>query len=301
MKIAVLLLVLLAPIQEPTSRPPSITYGSTRESKAWITKPDGTAVAVDDGITWKGVTVYLSLTGDLIAIDDKTKKTLWAHDVGAFWNRLTFVEISRAGGKSWAVQLRPGLDEPEGKDLVQLHDMGSGEIMMRAEDKPAGAKIETVLAGSGSHSRIAGGFAAVVSTPENWDQLRDRLLKGADGADIGKHHKPDFSKEIVLVVSDGETWNCRGLRAESVWRDDKRILVRLLHETYMTKGEGHRERPYGIFRLPRKEGEAVHVERNVQPYVGGPPIWKEAWKLERPKDPAKELDSVPKPDALKND
>ena len=292
----VALLVLIALIQDPTSRPPSITYGSTRESKAWITMPDGVAAAVDDGISWKGVTVYLSLSNDLIAVDDATKKTLWAKSVGAFWNRMTFVETSRAGGKFWAVELRPGPRETEGKELRQLHDLMTGEVMKSPEDKPAGAKIDAPLVGSGSQSRIAKGFAVVVSTPENWEKLRDRWLKGTDGADLGKQHKPDFSKEIVLVVSDGETWNCRGLRAESVWRDDKRILVRLLHETYMSKGEGDRVRPYGIFRLPRKEGETVHIERNVQDYVGGPPIWKEAWKLALPKDSSKELDGVPASD-----
>ncbi|HZN63653.1 MAG TPA: hypothetical protein VFC90_14720, partial [Planctomycetota bacterium] len=72
MKIATLaLLAAFAQAQEAES-PPSITYGSMRESKAWIKTPAGTSVAVDDGITWKGVTVYLSLTQDLVAVDSKT-------------------------------------------------------------------------------------------------------------------------------------------------------------------------------------------------------------------------------------
>ncbi|HEU4338603.1 MAG TPA: hypothetical protein VFS19_00925, partial [Planctomycetota bacterium] len=48
--------------QEAGKSPPSITYGASRESKSWIKTPDGTSVAVDEGISWKGVTIYLSLT-----------------------------------------------------------------------------------------------------------------------------------------------------------------------------------------------------------------------------------------------
>jgi hypothetical protein len=294
MKIILALLAVLTPIQEPES-PPSITYGSKRESKSWIKLPNGTSVAVDDGITWKGVTVYLSLTQDLVAVDEKSKKTLWSKSVGAFWNRATFVEVEKA----WTVELKPGPRATEGKDLRQLHDLNTGEVIKAAEDKPAGDKIEPKQHWSGSESRIAKGFVAIVSTEENWATLRDRLFKGTKWADMGKHHKVDFSKGIVLVVSDGDTWNCSGIRAESMWRDDKRILVRLRHDTYSSKGEGVRERPFGIFVLPRKEGEAVHVERNDQPYRGGPPIWKDAGKLERPRDSSKELDSVPEPDPLK--
>jgi hypothetical protein len=78
-----------------------------------------------------------------------------------------------------------------------------------------------------------------------------------------------------------------------VWRDDMRLVVRLNHFTFQSMGEGKRTRPYGIFVLPRRDGEAIHIERNVQRYIGGPPIWKEVWKIERPKESARELESLP--------
>lgn len=283
--------------QEAEKKPPSITYGSRRESKAWVKKPDGVSVAVDDGITWKGVTVYLSLTGDLVAVDEKSKETLWAKSVGAFWNRVTFFETSRAGGRFWAVELRPGPGETEGKDLVQLHDRRTGEIFRTSEEKPGGVKIELRKVKSGSPSRIAKAFTVIVSTQENWHELRRRMFAHPVG--LGGDVEPDFDKEILLVVSDGDTSNCRGIGAESVHRDDKRILLRLQRETYQTIGEGKRERPYGLFILPRKDGESIHFERNVQRFIGGPPIWKEAGKLERPKDSAKELDGVPEHEPMK--
>lgn len=299
MKIMILaLLAAFAPAQE-VENPPSIMYGSKRESKAWIKTPAGTSVAIDDGITWKGVTVYLSLTQDLVAVESKTGATLWAKNVGAFWNCITFVEISRAGGRSWAIELRPGPGEIEGKDKVQRHNMRTGEVLPSGEEKPAGVEIKPRKAWSGSVSRIAKGFTAVVSTQENWSTLGDRLFAGTGFSDMGKYHKPDFTKEIVVVISDGDSGNCDGIGVESAYRDDKRILVRLVHHTYQTDGEASRVRPFGIFVLPRKDGEAIHLEKNIQRYIGGPPIWKEVGKLERPKDPAKELEGVPDSEPMK--
>ncbi|HKS17134.1 MAG TPA: hypothetical protein VJU16_07460, partial [Planctomycetota bacterium] len=125
------------------------------------------------------------------------------------------------------------------------------------------------------------------------------LFEGTGFADMGKYHKPDFTKEIVVVISDGDAWNCDGIGVESAFRDDKRILVRLVHRMCQTEGEGNRVRPFGIFVLPRKDGEAIHFERNVQRYIGGPPIWKEIGRLERPRDPAKELEGVPDSEPVK--
>jgi hypothetical protein len=284
---------------QETEKPPSITYGSTRESKAWIKTPDGTSVAVDQGITWKGVTVYLSLTAELVAVDDKTKETLWAKDVGAFWSRVTFVETARAGGKIWAVELRPGAGEREGGDRVQCHDLKTGEVLKDAdaEKPPFGSPLKIRHVWSGESSRIGKGFIAIVSTPENLEKLRSRMFDGTHWADMGKYKGPDFSKEIVLFVSDGDSINCRGIGAHSAFMDDKRFLVRLSRATFQTIGEGVKTRPFGVFVLPRRDGLQVLLERNVQRYIGGPPIWKDAGKLELAKDPAKELEGVPEPDA----
>ncbi|HZN61582.1 MAG TPA: hypothetical protein VFC90_04170, partial [Planctomycetota bacterium] len=159
--------------------------------------------------------------------------------------------------------------------------------------------IKPRMAWSGSVSRIAKGFTAVVSTQENWSTLRDLLFEGTGFSDMGKFHKPDFTKEIVIVISDGDSWNCDGIGVVSAYRDDKRILLRLSHHTYQTDGDANRVRPFGIFFLPCKDGEAIHLEKNIQRYIGGPPIWKEVGKLERPKDPAKELEGVPDSEPMK--
>jgi hypothetical protein len=255
--------------------------------------PDGTSVAVDEGITWKGVTIYLSLTDELIAVDEKTKKTLWGKSVGAFWRRVSFLEISRGGGRFWVVRLEPAPDETEGKDLVQLHEMGSGEIFMPVENMPSGKRLDAPKTWNGSTSFIPKPFAVAVTTTENLGTLLGRLH--ARPAELRQSGDPEFNsgKELVLVVSDGESWNCNGIGVESVWRDDQRLLVRLNHLTFQSMGEGKRTRPYGIFVLPRKDGEAIHIERNVQRYIGGPPIWKEVRKIERPADSARELDGLP--------
>ena len=91
---------------EENRDPPSIEYGGNRESSTWVETPIG-KVAVDKGVEWQGIKVYLSLTFDLVAVDVKTGKTLWSQMVGAFWTRVGFklVEVG-PGKKTWAVELK---------------------------------------------------------------------------------------------------------------------------------------------------------------------------------------------------
>ena len=74
LNVVVLLLVFAPECLAQESRP-SISYGSTRESKSWIETPKGN-VAVDEGVAFQGVKVYLSLMWDLIATDEKTARII---------------------------------------------------------------------------------------------------------------------------------------------------------------------------------------------------------------------------------
>src|SRR5262245_32305020 len=87
----------------PPKAPPSITYGPSRSSKTWVDTPMG-KVAVDEGIEWNGVKVYMSLTWTLVAVDAQSGKTLWSQNVSAFWNGLAIKEVEADGKKVWAVE-----------------------------------------------------------------------------------------------------------------------------------------------------------------------------------------------------
>src|SRR5262245_60404901 len=106
--VSVIVMVVLAAASAAQDTRPSISYGGTRQSKAWI-EVGKVSHAVDEGVAWKGVKVYLSLTWNLIGVDEATGKALWEQSVGAFWNEIGFAEVETAPGvKTWAVELRPG-------------------------------------------------------------------------------------------------------------------------------------------------------------------------------------------------
>jgi hypothetical protein len=102
----------------------------------------------------------------------------------------------------------------------------------------------------------------------------------------------DFAKEVLLVISSGDSTNCRGIGCAEAYEDEKRVLIRLQHQTFQTAGRGVATRPYGIFILPRREKSYV-IEANRQSYIGGPPIWTESFQLAKLPDPARELEDLP--------
>jgi hypothetical protein len=286
--------LLLLALQDP----PSITYGGTRTSKAWIQTPGGMSVAVDEGVEWQGVKVYLSLTSELIGVDPKTGKAIWAEDVGAFWNRVTFAEIEAEPGKKiWAVELRPGKDEREGGDKAQHHDLKTGRVIPPKEKPPEGTGFKPRKEWKGAHSQVAARFRLLVGTKENWERVVQRMFEEQKDPAPPEFGEIDWEKEVVLVVSDGDGWNCDGISCEGAWESESRILVRLRHHYYQTAGPdggGVKVRPFGVFVLPRREGRAIVVERNAQNFIGGPAIWKETWRLDKPAAPEKELDGLPR-------
>ena len=274
-------------------KPPSITYGGSRSSKTWITKPDGTRVAVGKGVEWKGVRVYLSLLWDLVAVDAASGKVLYAANVGAFWNAIGFKEVeTTTGTKVWAVELRPGPRTRVGKDRRQYHDLRSGKKLKvkGAVTVPSGTKLDVPNVWSGAHSRVAKPFRLIVSNAANWKTVQTRMF----GTDIPKDVRAvDFKTHVVLVISSGDSWNCRGIGLHSAYEDDKRLLVRTSRHTFQTAGGGQQARPYGIFVLPRRPGKAYVVERNRQGLIGGPALWTESWRLEKLGKPEAELATLP--------
>ncbi len=291
------LLLAAALAQDPPKEPPSITYGPSRSSNAWVQKPGGGAlVAVDEGVEWQGVKVYISLTYDLLGVDAKTGKTIWAADIGAFWNRVGFKEVEVAPGrKVWAVELKPGPRERQGQDRVQVHDLRTGKLIPTPEPAPAGTAFKPRAEWHGPQSGVGKAFRLVATTEENWKKVADRMFEGQKRPEFGRI---DFESEVVLVVSDGDSWNCNGISCGGAWEDGARILVRLHRHTYQTAGPdggGVRVRPFGIFVLPRRAEKGIVVEGNFQRYIAGPPLWKETFRLEKLGDSARELDALPNP------
>jgi len=275
-------------------KPPSITYSGQRSSKTWVETPTG-SVAVDDGIEWEGIKVYLSLTWNLVAVDAKTQKTLWSQHVSAFWNGMAIREVEvEPGKKTWAVELRPGPRERQAQGLTALHDLKTGkEIKLPGQAKGLGTVVKPRKEWSGATSNLPRAFNLLVTTADNWTKTRERMFTGLDKAEAPLAKDIDFEKEVVLVVSHGDSWNCRGLGCAEAFQDDQRILFRLAAQTYQTSGGGVRCRPYGICVLPRVEKKAYVVERNRQRYIGGPPLWEEMARFEQLPDAAKELDRLP--------
>jgi hypothetical protein len=270
-----ILLFVLAAGCASSAEPPSLTYEHSRESTGWIEIPMG-KVPVDRGIEWQGVKVYLSMMDILIGVDAATGKVIWHQDVGAFWNQIGFRQV----GGVWAVVLKPRPDEREGDDLTQVHDLRTGQILeqigrVNEPTTPLNARKEW----SGARSRLAEPFCTLVSTAAEWNALTTRMF---DGQTLPAFEPVDFEREIVVAVSDGDRFNCRGISIREVDEDDDRIRIRANHHNYQTfrasddpTPDPPPDRPYGLFILPRRPGKPIVIEYNHQRYIGGPPIWKE--------------------------
>jgi hypothetical protein len=262
--------------------PPSITYGGSRTSKSRIELPKG-QVAVDDGVAWQGVKVWLSLTWDLIATDEATGKMLWFHDVGAFWNEIGFKEIETSPGvMTWTVELRPGPRAGDEHDLRRYHELKTGKLLRGFEDTPAGKMLDGKPQWSGRWSALAKPLRRLVGSEADWKaSIIEPMFTGT--TDAPRFGAIDFEKSVVLVIANGDSWNCNGLDA-TAWEDDRRILVRLHAQSFQTSGPdggGQRVRPFGIFVLPRRDPlKPVIVQRNEQGLIGGPAIWKELCRFE---------------------
>lgn len=279
--------------------PPSITYVGSRTSSAWIETPSGAQVAVDRGVEWKGVKVYLSLTWELVGVDIESGKALWVENVGTFWNGVGFKQVLTTDGRTtWAVELRPRALNRHGEDYRQYHNLRTGEKLAvpgATGDVPSGKPFEPRAAWLGDQNRIAKPFALVVTTKENWRRLLADLFGASPPHDFGSI---DFEKSVVLVLSWGNGWNCSGIRCVAAYEDEQRILIRTRRSSYQTMDGGEKVRPWGIFVLPRRTGKAYRVEYDAQNLIAGPPIWKKRIHLPGLGEPDKELEALPEPSTV---
>ncbi len=274
-------------------QPPSITYPGSRRSGTWIETPGGARVAVGKGVEWKGVTVYLSLLWDLVGVDAKTGKTLYAVNVGAFWNAVGFKEVTPRGGtKAWAIELRPSPLRSRDGERRQYHDLRTGRKLdvPGLVKTPSGKAFNPRAVWSGKRSRVPKAFHAVVTTEANWTRLKAELFGKAVPQAFGR---VDFTKEVLLVVSGGNGWNCSGISVAASYEDDARILVRTRRQSFQTMDGGEKVRPWGVVVLPRRPAKAYVVERNRQNLIAGPALWTESYRLARLGKPAAELDGLP--------
>jgi hypothetical protein len=278
---------------EPQSgAPPSITYGGSRSSSTWVTLPSGLRVAVGEGVAWKGVRVHLSLTWQLVGVDVATGKALFGADVSAFWNGIGFKEVTPKGGKkTWAIELRPG-PRMRGRALREYRDLRTGrKLDVPGPDvAPSGAPLPVRASWNGEKSDVAEPFAAIVTTPKNWMDLRARMFPAVDPERFGP---VDFAKEVVLLVSHGNSWNCSGITLHSAYEDDDRVLVRLGRRTFQTINGGKKTRPWGAIVLPKRAEKAYVIERNAQNLIGGPPLWREQHRFAKLGPAEEELAKVP--------
>lgn len=268
------------PAPQPV-RPPSADHSGNQESNTWIELPGGTRVAVGKGVEWQGVRVHLALTWHLVAVDVETGKVLWHRNTSAFWNEIGFREVeTKDGAKVQAVELGPGRRARRGKDLRQYHDLRTGEKLEvpGGPGAPSGDLFLPRKAWDGDQSHVAESFGLLVTSKEVWTQVRERLW-GADSKNATD--EIDFEKEVVLVLSSGNSWNCDGITCAACWEDEKRILVRTGRKTYQTMNGGKKTRPWGAFVLPRREGQVYVAERDAQGLIGGPALWKELWRANR--------------------
>lgn len=261
--------------------PPVITYGDARESRDWI-DTGRSSVAVDKGVEWQGVKIYLSLTWDLVAVDAASGKTLWAVDVGAFWNVVTFKETPAVDGrKSWAVELRPGPRVVEGKDRRQYHDLKTGKRVMQDDAKPKGTPLTPLTTWSGRRTKVSKALRTVIDNAADFRQfVVEPYFEGLKGAP--EFGTIDFTKHVALVVISADSWNCDGIDA-TAFEDEDRLLVRLHYRTFQTAGPGgggQKVRPFGIFLLPKRDPfRTIVVERNRQNLINGPELWSEFFRF----------------------
>ncbi len=259
---------------------PKVIYGSSRQSKAFVTTRQGNQ-AVDDGITWEGKRAYLSLTYELIVLDNQKNEFVWSTSVGAFWDVLTIANAAETGKPPVYVLELGSTRHPEYK---QRFDLSTGKQLALIGNlaMPVGTPIKPRLEFRGSAGLVDGKEYQLVSSSDDWSKLRNKLFP-ADTKSLPADKDIDFTKEVVLVCYAGKTFNWNGISSELVMEDDQRILVRLHRHTYQSMGQTPDTYPYGIIVLPKKPEKDYVLEYNRQNLIGGPPLWKHFLTLKLPK------------------
>ena len=283
-----------APSGPAAEAPPLVSYEGSRRSTSWVTLPNGARAAVDRGITWRGVTAYVTLTYDLVGVDAESGKTLFAADIGAFWTTLTFAEVTLAdGAKQWAIELRPSARQKMGASLRQYHGLRTGERLdvPAARAKDPGTPVELVQSLSGVRSHVAERFALLIGTAEGYEAVCARLF--ADDLSRPSSGTIDFARDVVLLVSFGNSSNCRGIVDRGAYESESEIVLRIDASTFQTMDGWQKARPWGLFVLPRREDKVYVVQDDAQRLIGGPPLWVERWRFASVPTPDQELAGLP--------
>lgn len=256
--------------------PAGITYGPSRQSTGWV-MVHGAQSPVDQGIEFEGKIAYLTLMFDVVVVDAKTKKTQWSDSVGAFWDTLSIVRISkRDEAPRWAVELG-STSQPAYKQRYEL-ETGKKLELIGAPGMPAGKLIKPRKEWTGSGGKQAEKLYRLITTATAWSTLREELF-AETAARLPEGKDIDFSKEVLLVCYAGQTSNWNGISVELAVEDKERLLIRLHRHTYQSLGKGQEEHPYGVFVLPRLTGKEYVLEYNRQNLINGPALWKEFLRL----------------------
>jgi hypothetical protein len=89
---------------------------------------------------------------------------------------------------------------------------------------------------------------------------------------------PDFGKEELICIVQGNRQNCNGLYVREVDENDERIRIRYDQMSYQTVNRVDEARPFLLLTV-RQSKKPIVVEENVQSLIHGPPKWKERARL----------------------
>ena len=293
--------------------PPSIEYPSSRSSTSNI-DAGGVKLAVDQGIEWKGVKVYLSLTFELLGIDAASGKTLWHRDVGAFWTGMRIKEVETDGQKVWAVELHGRAHDDQFDTHYYYYELKSGKAIDLPPPQPAGVSLLPLMS-IPCGCAVARQFSALITTEAGFDAFwkrmngppdpveREDLLEpspphAGDGlARASSAPKIDFTQAVVMVCCTGDTANAIGFSAVQSFEDDRRILLRVKLNGFQTLGGWAFTRICTLFVLPRRAERTYVLEVDEQNIINGPPMWRGHLRVEKLGDGAHDLDALlPEPE-----
>ena len=263
----------------------SVSYGSRRSSKHWVQTGQGVLVAVDDGLQYDGTNLYLSLTGDLIAIDQKTRTTKWSTGTGGHWNQMAIQSVQPTDDQREpriVVALRSTRGDAAVASVVR-YDFKTGAKLKAAVALPKGKVIEAIAQYMGADCGCDEPMAQLITDRQAWIELRKKYFSSV-AKELPRGDLFDDEKQVVLVLSEGGTTNCRGGRAEEILQGEAGMVVRLQKQTYQSLGDTPTVRPYGVIVLPRADGNKYVIEENQQSFKGGPAVWKttHTFELDQP-------------------
>jgi hypothetical protein len=260
---------------------PSLEVDRTGRVRGSVVLPDGSLLGVHVGVKWGDVNVYLSIDMKLVAVDEAAARTLWSRDLDRDYDRLSILLDEQ--------DPRLELSSTRGAPEVERFRLQTGERVSGPGEDPSGLPVRPLTGWSGRWSKVGRPLVLTASTAANWAAVRAKLFEGVEAAP--RVEGIDFGKQLLLVVSDGDGVNCRGIEGEA-WDDGARILLRLHHQKDQTFQGADRVRPFGVFALPRTGPRSLVVQWNDQAVLGGPPNWKDLARMALPPDPAVEIRSL---------